>query len=96
MALSSQIKQNRFTRGMRRNLRRQFKAGEINEKQFNDAFFRTYNPTLVAEVMQRTALQDDLLGAINWEKLLNWLWEHRAEILKLIMSIVVMFLDEQE
>lgn len=94
--LVERVRHNRYARGMRRNLRRQKASGEITTVQFENAYHRTYNPDVVAHVIRAARVDSDMLGEFSWENLLNWLWEHRAEIFKFIMSFVVLLLDEDK
>lgn len=93
MPLSERRKnRRRFKRQFKRQLERAKKNELISEEDYQKGLLACENEALMDKAVDEIEGDGDGWGAIDWPKLVEWFKEHWQEILKLVLSLVVMFI----
>ena len=78
---------------LRRHLKRELREGNLSPAREADVRDVLANPHALNALLARVAAhgEEKKLKAIGDGKLLQWLWDHRAEILAFIQEIMKLF-----
>jgi hypothetical protein len=65
--------------------------GLVSQKDFDTAFDTMSNPKKADRVISRASQE---VGSVDWVSLVDWIKDHWLEILKIVISVAFLFLDE--
>ena len=82
----------RFIECMKVELYCDLEAGRITKKEYDTRFKFANRPRLAQRVIVR--FQDEY-GSVDWRKLTDWVKNNWVEILKILLSLAVLFLEDE-
>lgn len=66
------------------------------QKILEDDQLLTYLTEDIADLRSNAAGVDRSAGAVNLRSILEWLWENRAAIIQLILTLIPLFIEDGE
>jgi hypothetical protein len=94
--MSSEIRKlrnrQRFTRAMKRQAARAKASGEMGEEKYKEVMLACADHRVMQKAIEEIEGSPDMYGGFDWAKIGQWLKDNWKEILKLVISLVVMFL----
>jgi|SRR3972149_506053 len=75
---------------LRQELMRRRDEGKVSEEEYGQAFDAMENPRTAQRVILRS---QDELGEIDWDGIVQWIKDHWLDILKIILTICLLFLE---
>lgn len=93
------IQRNRYRRHVQRMLREKLESGELNSADYDKASRAILKNSTVEKLIaeSRGSGQDgsNLKGAFSWVGIWEWIQENWLEILKLVITIAIMFAEDE-
>lgn len=94
------IRRNIYRRNLQRMLREKHEAGEINQADFDKAMRACLkNSTVEKLIAESSGCGKDgsnLKGDFSWASIWEWIQENWVEILKLVITIAIMFAEDED
>src|SRR5688572_17954909 len=86
----------RFTRLMKKQTEAEYQNGRINRQKYNEVMAKLDDSRVMDKAIAQLEADPTAWGDFDWAKLWQWIKDNWMEIAKLILSLVVMFLDDEE
>lgn len=92
------VRRDRYRRHLRRMLREKHESGEINTIDFDKAMRASLKNSTIEKVIaesNRSGMDgSNLKGEFSWASIWEWIQENWLEILKIVITVAIMFADD--
>lgn len=86
----------RFTRLMKRQTEAEYQSGRINRQKYNEVMAKCDDYKVMDKAIAQLEADPNAWGDFDWAKLWQWIKDNWMEIAKLILSLVVMFAEDED
>lgn len=81
-----------MTRAYKRQLEREYRSGSMTEEKYKEGLLAAADWRVMDKLMETVEGSPDKWGGFDWAKIATWFKENWQEILKLVISLVIMFI----
>ena len=76
--------------GLRHAASEKFSAGEISPEEYTEVLTATHDKDRMEDLMDQITMNQSALGGPAWDSIVEWLKEHWIDIVKILITLVLM------